>query len=103
MEVSCRIGGDNIGDLKSAILDNIMAEYNYVNEMKKNTGNDVAPKTLFFPELNLSQYIGKMHHPVLRRVNSLDVVAVMDLMSVDHECDLLEIYLYRSFHFSNKD
>lgn len=76
---------DNIGDLKSAILDNIMAEYNYVNEMKKNTGNDVAPKTLFFPELNLSQYIGKMHHPVLRRVNSLDVVAVMDLMAVDHE------------------
>ncbi|MDD6514068.1 MAG: hypothetical protein PUG45_01205, partial [bacterium] len=76
---------DNIGDLKSAILDNMVAEYNYVNEMKRNTGNDVAPKTLFFPELNLSQYIGKMHHPVLRRVNSLDVVAVMDLMAVDHE------------------
>ena len=76
---------ETLDDLKNAILDNLQAEYDYVCDMKRNTGNDVAPKTLFFPELNLSQYIAKMHHPVLRRVNSLNIVAVMDLMTINHE------------------
>ena len=72
-------------DLQMAIYDNLEAEYIYVRDLKKNTGSDVAQKTFFFPELDLARYVAKMHHPVLRRVKSLDVVAVMDLMAIDKE------------------
>lgn len=72
-------------DLQRAIYDNLEAEYLYVRDLKKNTGSDVAQRTFFFPELDLSEYVTRMHHPVLRRVKSLDIVAVMDLMSIDSE------------------
>lgn len=55
-------------DLKAAIYDNLIAEYDYLQE-----------------ELNMLQYLTKMAHPVLRRVNQLDIVAVMDLMEMARE------------------
>ncbi len=72
-------------ELKAAIFDNLEAEYKYVIETQKNYGSSVAPKIFFFPELNLSQYIAKTQHPVLRRVKSLEIMALMDLMTMDHE------------------
>lgn len=76
---------DNLSDLETAIYDNLEAEYDYVKDLQKNLGTNIAPKTFYFAELALSQYISKMHHPVLRRVKSLDIMAAIDLMSMEHE------------------
>lgn len=72
-------------DLQGAVYDHLMAEYIYVKDAQRDTGNTIAPKTLFFPKLTMPQYIARMHHPVLRRVKSLDIVALMDLMGMDRE------------------
>ena len=76
---------DDCENLKLAIFDNLEAEYFYVRDLQKNIGANVAPKTVYFPELNLPQFVSKMRHPVLRRVKSLDIMALMDLMSMEHE------------------
>lgn len=75
----------SLRDLEGAIYDHLMAEYTYVRNTQKDIESAVAPKTLFFPKLNMRQYITRMHHPVLRRVKSLNIMAVMDLMSMDRE------------------
>lgn len=72
-------------DVEEAIYDNLVAEYNYVKNLTKSMGTDIAPKTLNFSELTLPGFISKMQHPSLRRVKSLDVVAAMDLLSMDRE------------------
>lgn len=76
-------------DLEQAIYDNLESEYNYVKGLKKTTGSDIAPKTSYFAELTLPQFISKMRHPILRRVKSLDVVAAMDILSMENEYRLL--------------
>lgn len=76
---------DNIQELEEAVYDHLEAEYSYVKDLQKNLGATVAPKTFYFPELTLSQYVAKMRHPVLRRVKSLDIMAAMDLMAMDPE------------------
>lgn len=80
---------DNSDDLKEAIFDNLEAEYNYVKDLKKTTGAEVAPGTLFFAELPLLQFITRMKHPVLRRVKELEVVSVVDILALDHEYRLM--------------
>lgn len=72
-------------ELEEAIFDNLVAEYDYVKNTERDTGNIIAPKTLFFPKLTMSQYISRMRHPVLRRVKSLDIMALMDLMAMERE------------------
>ncbi|MGI6013437.1 MAG: helix-turn-helix domain-containing protein [Oscillospiraceae bacterium] len=73
-------------DLESAIYDNLEAEYNYVRELQKSTGSTVLQqKTSYYAELSMAKFIAKMHHPVLRRVHSLDVMAAMDLTSISRE------------------
>lgn len=74
--------------LELAIFDHLEAEYNYVKEQEKNTESGVGEKTAYYPELSMTQYLGKMHHPVLRRVKSLDVISVIDLMALPHESKL---------------
>lgn len=69
-------------ELSLAIYDNLMAEYNYVRELQRSSGAVVAPNVAFYPQLPLKNFIGKMHHPVLRRVHSLDIMAVLDLFSM---------------------
>ncbi len=101
---------DSLEDLQLAIYDNLQAEYLYVKDLQKNTGATIAPKTAYFAELSLPQYISKMHHPVLRRVKSLDVMSAMDVMSMDHEYRLQIVQvqdshapasqLYSNVHFS---
>lgn len=75
----------SLTELEGAIYDNLMAEYNYVKDTQKDTGNTIAPQTQFYPKLNMPQYISKMHHPVLRRVKSLEVMALIDLMAIERE------------------
>lgn len=88
---------DNLKDLEMAIFDNLEIEYFYVRDLHKNTGNNVAPKTFYYPELTMEQFIDKMRHPVLRRVKSLDIVAAMDLLSIEHEYQL-EIIRFDNEH-----
>lgn len=100
----------NSEDLEGAIYDNLMAEYNYVKDTQKETGNTVAPQTSYYPKLNMPQYISKMHHPVLRRVKSLEIMALIDLMSIEREYRLqiasmesgllAEQYDYPDVHYS---
>ena len=103
-----QVGSD--ADLEGAIYDHLMAEYNYVRDTQKDTGNTIAPKTSFYPKLNMPQYIAKMHHPILRRVKSLEVMALIDLMAIDREFRLqiaslengmiTEQYTFPDVHFS---
>ena len=80
---------DNLEDLQEAIYDNLEAEYVYVKNLKKSTGTEIAPDILFYSELPLLQFITKMKHPVLRRVKALEIVAAMDLLSLEHEYRLM--------------
>ena len=73
------------GELEGAVFDHLMAEYYYVKNVQQENEHSIAPKTQYFPQLDLRQYIERMHHPVLRRVNSLDIMAMMDLMAMDRE------------------
>lgn len=76
---------ENKEALCMAIFDNLEAEYFYVRDLQNNMGRDVAPKTFFFPELSMPQYIAKMRHPVLRRVSSLEIAGALDLFSMKRE------------------
>lgn len=101
---------NNLEDLYGAIYDNLVAEYNYVRDTQNDTGNTIAPDTSFFPRLNMPQFLSKMHHPVLRRVNSLEIMAMMDLMYMerDYRLQLASIdsrvqaqqFRYPDVHFS---
>ena len=75
-------------DLEDAIFDNLVAEFDYVINLKTSTGSEVAAKTLYYPELTLAQFLKKMRHPVLRQVKSLDVILATDILSLDHHYQL---------------
>ena len=75
-------------DLEQAIFDNLDAEYRYVMDLKESTGSEVAPKTTFYPEMTLAQFLGKMHHPVLRNVKEQQIISAMDILSLDRSYQL---------------
>ena len=75
-------------DLEMAIFDNLEAEYQYVTELRESTGSEVAPRTTYYPELTLAQFLSKMHHPVLRKVKEQEVISVMDILSLDRNYQL---------------
>ena len=77
----------DINDLETAIYDNLESEYMYVKELQNSTGTEVAPKISYYPELTLDQFIFKMKHPSLRKVNSLNVYAIVDILNVDPNPD----------------
>lgn len=79
----------DINDLETAIYDNLESEYIYVKELQNSTGTEVAPKISYYPELTLDQFIFKMKHPSLRKVNSLNVYAIVDILNVDPNYQLL--------------
>lgn len=75
-------------DLEAAIFDNLVAEFDYVINLKSSTGSEVAEKNRYYPELTLAQFLKKMHHPILRQVKSLNVVLATDILSLDHHYQL---------------
>lgn len=75
-------------DLELALYDNLMAEYNYVVSLKEETGSEVAQKITYFPELTLAQFLQKTRHPALRQVKDLDVIAAIDILSLDRQYQL---------------
>lgn len=83
-------------DLEAAIYDNLMAEYNYVIGLKEETGSEVAQKVSYFPELTLSQFMQKTRHPSVRQVKSLDVIAAIDILSLDRQYQLALAVLEKS-------
>ncbi len=76
---------DQTEQLEMAIYDHLAAEYNYVREQEKNTDAGIGEKTFYYPELSMTQYLAKMQHPVLRRVKSLKIISLIDLMALDNE------------------
>lgn len=75
-------------DLEAAIYDNLEAEYSYVMELKTSTGSEIAQETTYYPELTLAQFMTKMRHPSLRQVKALDVIAALDILSLDRHYQL---------------
>lgn len=76
---------DTTEDLEDAIYDNLVIECAYARNVQKDSENGIAPKTSYFPKLDMRQYLERMRHPVLRRIKSLNIMAMMDLMSMDRE------------------
>ena len=76
-------------DLKKAIYDHLETEYNYVKDLKISTGSEIPSKISYYPELTLSQYITKMKHPSLRKVKELNVCALIDILRLDKNYQLM--------------
>ena len=76
---------DTVEDLEDALYDNLMAECTYARNVQKDSENGITPKTTYFPKLDMRQYLERMRHPVLRRIKSLNIMAMMDLMAMDRE------------------
>ncbi|MDD6212647.1 MAG: hypothetical protein PUB22_05830 [Clostridiales bacterium] len=76
---------NDIGDLGRAIYDHLNAEYIYIKDLKKNFGQDIAPSVMLYPELTLSDFVLKLRHPAIRRVKSLHIATLVDLMAMDHD------------------
>ena len=70
-------------DLQTAIYDNLESEYIYVKELRSSTGSEVPSKISYYPELTLDQFIFKMKHPSLRKVQSLNIYAMVDILNID--------------------
>ena len=76
---------DNREELQRALYDHMEIEYAYVHDLQNTLNVSVAPPQRFFTEITLAEFVEKMHHPVLRRITSLDVIAAMDIFSMDRE------------------
>ena len=76
-------------DLQKAIYDHLETEYNYVKDLKTSTGSEIASKITYYPELTLAQFIAKMKHPSLRKVQELDVCALIDILRLDKNYQLM--------------
>lgn len=99
-------------DLIKAVFDNLLAEYRYVQEVQRQNGNNIAPIISYYPEISMKDFLLKMQHPVLRRVKSLNVMAAIDLLSMEGEYRMQAVslntdpidsgteYTYPDVHFS---
>lgn len=74
--------------LMMAIFDHLEAEYHYAKELQESGNLSGDTKINYMPEVTLSQYIAKMRHPVLRRVNSLEIVSALDIFAMEREYQL---------------
>lgn len=79
----------NKDDLQKAIFDHLESEYNYVKDLKTTTGSEIASKLSYYPEMPLSQFINKMKHPSLRKVSELNVCALVDILHLDTNYQLM--------------
>lgn len=76
---------DGKRDLEAAIYDNLVAEYSYVKSVREDARDGAIVPVTYYAELTLERLARKMRHPVLRRVNNLEVVAAMDILSMDYK------------------
>ena len=76
-------------DLQAALYEHLESEYNYVKELQTSTGSEVASKIFYYPELTLDQFIFKMKHPSLRKVDSVNCHAMVDILNIDTNYQML--------------
>ncbi|MBQ2667148.1 MAG: hypothetical protein IJF56_00810 [Clostridia bacterium] len=76
-------------DLEGAILDNLTAEYEYMLNQKENASAGSNATSTYYPELTMLQFMGKMRHPALRQVKSLDVILAADILMLDPQYQLI--------------
>lgn len=79
----------DITDLQAAVYEHLESEYNYVKELQTSTGSEVASKIFYYPELTLDQFIFKMKHPSLRKVDSVNCHAMVDILNIDTNYQML--------------
>lgn len=95
---------ENDADLERRIFSSLEAEFNYVMDLKESTGADTAPKTAFYPELTLSQFIQKIRYPALRQAKSLDFIFSADILSLDwhYQLSMAELESSQNVDTTNK-
>jgi len=76
-------------DLEGAILDNLTAEYEYMLRQKDTGSTSSIAAGTYYPELTMLQFMGKMRHPALRQVKSLDVILAADILMLDPQYQLI--------------
>ena len=96
--------------LQLAISQNLLAEYHYVMDAQQDQDSVVEQKVSFYPWLSMDDFLNKMHHPVLRRVKDLNIMAAIDLFSISSEYRLRAVslgmnatainYEYPAVHFA---
>ena len=96
-------------ELQAAIYENLIAEYYYVVDMQQDQVSAGERRVSFYPWLSMQDVLNKMHHPVLRRVKNLDIMAAIDLFSIENEYRIRMVslgvnstainYEYPSVHF----
>lgn len=96
---------DSDADLEQAIFDNLDAEFQYVMDLKEATGSEIAVKTTFYPELTLAQFMQKIRHPVLRQVKALEVIAAVDIFSLDknYQMSIAELENASNFNVTQRN
>ncbi|MDO4173543.1 MAG: hypothetical protein Q4D42_02150 [Eubacteriales bacterium] len=75
----------NEQELEAAMYDHLKCEYDYARIQQKSQNAANTSYFVYYPELSLAQFIVRQNHPVLRRVSSLNIMASMDLLSMEHE------------------
>lgn len=68
-------------ELERLLYNNFKTTYNYVVNLKKSTGSEIAPDTFHYPDMSVTQFIQRMHPPVLKRFDSYDIIAALDIFS----------------------
>ena len=76
---------DSQDALQNAIYENLLAEYHYVMDSQQDQEKGTDQKVSFYPWLPIEEFLNKMHHPVLRRVKGLEIMAAIDLFSIENE------------------
>ena len=97
-------------ELADAAYENLIAEYYYVKESRRSSDHMIANKVSYYPWLSIENLLRKMNHPILRRVKSLNIMAAMDLFSIENEYrpkvvslgydSRASLYEYPDVHFS---
>lgn len=88
-------------ELVSAMYDHLKCEYDYARMQQKTQNVESIANVAYYPELSLAQFISRMSHPVLRRVSSLNIMASMDLLSMEHEYRLQIVDVQHEGIYSN--
>lgn len=97
-------------ELSEALYDHLESAYNYVKKSQDELTKNEFPQVYYYSELTLEQYLSKMYHPVLRKVNSLDIMAAIDILEMSREYRLQIVQIengklsdqrvYPNVHFS---
>ncbi len=80
-------------EIKPAIFDHLIAEYEYVKKTDSDVNMDLESNVRFEPTMSMQEYISRMKHPSLRKVNDLHIISVVDLFSIaeEYRCNFFDL------------